>query len=79
MLRPGAPALFSFHVGEETVHVEDFLERPVDLDVHFFSMGTVTAALAGSGLLAEMRLERSPYVPHEYPSTRGYVLAPRPP
>jgi hypothetical protein len=42
-------------------------------------MSAVTAALAQSGLTVEMRLERSPYVPHEHPSRRGYVLARRPP
>lgn len=79
VLRPGAPALLAFHVGQDVIHVDSFLERAVDLDFHFFRMAAVLAALREAGLEPEIHLERSPYVPHEYASTRGYVLARRQP
>lgn len=78
-LRPGAPALLAFHVGREVLHVDSFLDHAVDLDFHLFSTTAVLAALREAGLEPEMHLERAPYVPHEYPSTRGYVLARRRP
>lgn len=79
VLRPGAPALLAFHVGREVLHVESFLGHAVDLDFHLFPMAAVLGALREAGLEPDMHLERAPYVPHEHPSTRGYVLARRRP
>lgn len=76
VLRPGAPALLAFQVGDETVRVEEYLDRKVELDWHFFPMAAVVDALVEAGLSPEMRLERSPY-PQEHPTVRGYVLARR--
>jgi SAM-dependent methyltransferase len=78
VLAPGAPALISFHVGTDTVHLDDFLGAPVDLDFHFFETATVARTLEAAGLRIDMRLERAPHVPHEYPSTRAYLLARKP-
>lgn len=75
VLAPGAPALISFHAGAGTVHLDDFLGAPVDLDFFFFETADVARALESAGLAIEVRLERAPYVPHEYPSTRAYLLA----
>jgi SAM-dependent methyltransferase len=77
VLAPGAPALISFHVGADRVHVTELLATPVDLTFRFFELAEVAAALTAAGLVVEVRLERVPYVPHEYPSTRGYLVARR--
>lgn len=76
VLRPGAPALLAFHVGDETVHLDEFLGAGVDMDWRFLPTNAVVAALESAGLVVEMRLERAPY-PREHPSTRGCVLARR--
>lgn len=81
VLAPGAPALLCFHAhGAETVlHLDDWLGARVSLDWHFWPMSAAVAALEAAGLVAEVRLERAPYVPQEYPTPRGYVLVRRPP
>ncbi len=78
VLRPGAPALLAFHVGGDTIHLDEFLGARVDMDWHLLPMDAVVAALEPCGLRLEMKLERSPYVPREERTTRGYVLARRP-
>jgi SAM-dependent methyltransferase len=75
-LAPGAPALLSFHVGAEAVHVDELLGVAVSLDFVFWETAAVVAALEGAGLRVEARLERSPY-PTEHPSTRAYLIARR--
>lgn len=74
VLRPGAPALVAFHVGDERIHVDEFLGRRIDVDWYLLPMAAVTAALDGAGLAVEVRIERAPYE-GEYPTSRGYVLA----
>ena len=69
----GAPALISFHVGTDRVHLDEFLGAPVDLTFSFFETAQVADALTAAGLTVEVRLERAPYLPHEYPSTRAYL------
>ena len=54
--------------------MEDWLGAKVGLDWRFFPMAVVAAALEGSGLAVEARIERAPYA-NEYPTTRGYVMA----
>ncbi len=77
VLRGGAPALVAFHVGEERLHVDEWLGQRVALDWRFFSMATVAASAEAAGLVVEARVERAPYDGLEYPTQRGYVLARR--
>jgi SAM-dependent methyltransferase len=75
VLRPGGLLLLSFHVGEEAVHVDEFLGQPVSLDFVFFTVEQVTAALAEAGFGQIEVIEREPYPGVEYPSRRAYVFA----
>lgn len=77
VLAPGGLALVSFHVGDETVHVDDLFGVPVDLDFRFHPVAAVARALAGAGLTVIEQTERLPYAGSEYPSRRGYLLARR--
>lgn len=77
VLAPSAPLLLSFHIGTEHVHREEMFGEEVDLDFYFFEMDTVLTALESAGMRIEARLERAPYQPLEYPTTRGYVVARR--
>ncbi|HET8541596.1 MAG TPA: class I SAM-dependent methyltransferase [Anaeromyxobacter sp.] len=74
VLRPGAPFLVGFHVGDDALHVEEWLGHRVGLDWRFFPMAAVTGALEAAGLAVEARVERAAYA-SEYPTPRGYVLA----
>lgn len=77
VLRPGGIVLVSFHVGDETRHVEEMLGQEVSLDFQFYRRDGVESALAAAGLAADAYLERRPYE-SEVDTTRAYVLAHRP-
>lgn len=77
VLRPGGPALLSFHVGDECVRPGEMLGRPVALDFQFYQPEQLARELEAAGFAVEARLVRTPYVPQEHPSQRGYLLARR--
>lgn len=74
-LKPGGWLLLSFHEGDETQHLEEFLERRVTLDFTFFSAGAVRDALAHAGFEVTEVLLRNAYENVEYPNRRAYVFA----
>jgi SAM-dependent methyltransferase len=78
VLRPGGLLLLAFHVGEGSVHVEEFLGRPVALDFVLFTPQSVTGELVRAGLVAVEAIERDPYPGVEYPSRRAYLFAGKP-
>jgi SAM-dependent methyltransferase len=75
VLAVGAPALVSFHVGEQVVHVEDLFGARVSLDFRFHVPRDVIHALRGADLRVIEHVEREPYEGAEYPSRRCYLLA----
>jgi SAM-dependent methyltransferase len=75
VLLPGAPLLLAFHVGNETVHVHEFLGRSVSLDFVFFPSEEVAAALRTAGFGGIEITERDPYPGVEFPSRRAYIRA----
>lgn len=77
-LEPGGLFLFTFHVGEESLHIEEFLDTPVDIDFMFFPVDFIEGAQKTAGFLKIDVLERSPCPDVEYPSTRAYVFAEKP-
>ena len=78
VLRPGGRLLLAFHSGEGTVHVEEFLGRPVTLDFMYFRPQDVCDELATAGFVSIEVIERDPYTDVEYPSRRAYVFADKP-
>lgn len=77
VLRPGAPALLAFHVGDEKLELTEWFDRAVKLEFFFHPWAAVAGALRDAGFTVEAKLERFPYPPLEHPSLRGYVLARR--
>ena len=75
VLVPGGSILLSFHVGEETLHVDDLWGRTVSLDFQFHQPDDVTALLHMAGLIVTESAEREPYDGVEYPSRRCYLFA----
>jgi SAM-dependent methyltransferase len=76
VLRPGGMALLAFHIGDEVKHLEEWWEKPVSLDFHFYQPATLARHLEEAGLHIEAKIERAPYVGSvEHPSQRGYLLA----
>jgi ubiquinone/menaquinone biosynthesis C-methylase UbiE len=71
--------LFSFHIGEQTVHLDSFLDHPVNIDFYFFETNTMTGLLQETGFEIIDVIERQPYPEVEYPSKRAYIWAAKAP
>lgn len=78
VLQPGGLFLFTFHVGEETIHVEEFLGKQVDIDFMYFTVNFISDCLKKSGFEKVEVIERDPYPEVEYQSHRAYVFARKP-
>lgn len=70
-LRPAGRLLVAFHLGDETMHLEEWWGRRVSVDFHFFRSNEVTQALVAAGFELEEVVERDPYPEVEHPSRRA--------
>ncbi len=75
VLQPGGIFLFTYHIGEETIHIDEFLGKEVDIDFMFFTSDFIFSCLKGSGFNEIEIIEREPYPGVEYESRRAYVFA----
>jgi SAM-dependent methyltransferase len=75
VLAPDGTLLASFHRGDETIHVDEFLGCGVDLDFRFFQPDQISQALADAGLETQRVVERRPYPEVEAQTHRFYVVA----
>jgi SAM-dependent methyltransferase len=75
VLRPEGVLLLAFHVGDETLHQDEFFGEPVSLDFHFLHADDLKREVEAAGFAVEAYLQRQPYIGFEHPSTRGYILA----
>ena len=88
VLRAGGYAALAFHVGDETVHREQWWDMPVVLDARFLPvvldarflpLDLVSKLLEKAGLEVKSVEEREPYAPDvEYQSHRAYIVAREP-
>jgi ubiquinone/menaquinone biosynthesis C-methylase UbiE len=78
VLQPGGIFLFTYHVGEETIHVDEFLGKQVAIDFMFFTTDFISSCLKDSGFERMEIIEREPYPGVEYQSRRAYVFAIKP-
>ena len=78
VLQPGGLLLLSFHIGDETLHLDEWWEKPVNLDFYFFQPAEMTHFLVQAGLALDETIEREPYPDVEHPSRRCYILAHKP-
>jgi ubiquinone/menaquinone biosynthesis C-methylase UbiE len=74
VLKKGAHFLFSFHVGEETVHFDKAHDKTIDVDLYYFQTEQLIQLLYNAGFGIIDALERYPYK-EEYQSKRGYIWA----
>lgn len=77
VLKDDGLLLLSFHVGDECIVADNFLESGSTLEFFPFPKRFVTNTLAGAGFVDIEAIERPPYET-EYPSHRCYVFARRP-
>ena len=78
VMRPGAPLLLSFHVGEQVVHVDEMFGQRASVDFVFHQVEDVEAALHSAGFGEVETIVREPYPDVEHPSVRAYVFARKP-
>ena len=78
-LRPGGRLLFSFHIGDTVLHMEEWWGQPVSLDFVFFQPNEMADYVRAAGLDLEEVIERAPYEPDvEHQSHRCYIFARKP-
>jgi SAM-dependent methyltransferase len=78
VLKPGGVLLVTFHIGTQIEHLDEFFEKPVNLDfIHFQPAEMKTwLKLAGFEIMDVIVREPNPEV--EYPSQRAYLFARKP-
>lgn len=75
ILLTGGEILFSFHIGTDAVHLENFLGHEVNIDFCFFETGKIVLLLEEACFSIVDVLEREPYRAVEHPSRRAYIWA----
>lgn len=75
VLKPAGRFLFSFHVGAEENHLEEFLNQKVDVTFYFFEVEEILKLLEKTGFRLLETVVRYPYKDAEYPSRRAYITA----
>jgi ubiquinone/menaquinone biosynthesis C-methylase UbiE len=78
VLQQGGIFLFTYHIGDETIHVEEFLGKKIDINFMFFTTDFIYSCLKKSGFENIEIIEREPYPDVEYQSRRAYVFAIKP-
>lgn len=75
VLKPQGILLFSFHIGNEMKHLDEFLGKSVSIDFTFFEPDDVLKELWKTNFTVDDILIRHPYEDVEYPSKRCYIFA----
>ena len=75
VLDAGGFLLLTFHIGEETLHVKEFLGKAADIEFMLFTTEQIVEALTEVGFECSGVIEREPYPDVEYQSRRAYVFA----
>jgi len=78
VLKPDGVLLVTFHIGQEIKHLDDWWEKPVNLDFAFYLPEEMEAWLKGAGYESEETLVRDPNPDVEVATRRAYVFARKP-
>ena len=78
ILKPDGIFLFTYHIGEETIHVEEFLGKKVDIELMLFKTDFILSSLKNRGFKIIDVICREPYPEVEYETRRAYVFAKKP-
>jgi len=78
VLRPGGILLLAFHIGDGTIHLDEWWGQRVCVDFFFFRSDEVAGYLRATGFEIEEIIEREPYPDVEHQSRRAYIFARRP-
>ena len=78
VLRPGGLLLLSFHIGDDTIHLDEWWGHKVCIDFFFFRSAEIAGYLTSAGFEIEEIIERDHYSDVEHQSRRAYIFARRP-
>ena len=78
VLQPSGVLLVGFHLGTETLHVEELWGHQVVLDFVMFQTEEMAGYLRAAGFEVEVMVERDPYPDVEVQTRRGYIVARNP-
>jgi SAM-dependent methyltransferase len=78
VLKPGGILLVTFHVGEEIKHMDEWWEKPVNLDFAFYLPDQMEASLNEAGFDLVETLVREPNPDVEVATRRAYLFARKP-
>jgi SAM-dependent methyltransferase len=74
VLGRGGALLVAVHGGQGSVHADEMVGEPADLDVTLFSFGELRGRIERAGFAVDEALQRAPYE-KEHPTPRLYVRA----
>jgi SAM-dependent methyltransferase len=78
VLKPGGVLLLTFHIGDGVKHLDEWWEKPVNLDFAFFLPEEMETWLKEVGYELEETLVREPNPDVEVATRRAYVFARKP-
>jgi SAM-dependent methyltransferase len=78
VLKPGGVLLVTFHIGQEIKHLDEWWEKPVNLDFAFYEPAEMENWLQEAGYELEETLVREPNPEVEVVTIRAYVFAKKP-
>ena|ERR1017187_564621 len=78
VLQPSGLLLLSFHIGDETLHVDELWGQSVSMDFFLYQPSAIRQDLESAGLTVEEIIERAPYPEVEFQSRRAYIFARKP-
>lgn len=78
VLQPDGIFLFTYHIGEKMIHIDEFLGKEIDIDFMLFRTDFISRCLQDIGFERVETIERDPYPEIEYQSRRAYVFARKP-
>ena len=77
-LQPGGLLFLAFHLGNETIHRDEWWGHAVSVDYLLFTTAEMTGYLRQAGFEVVDIRERDPYPDVEHPSRRSYMVARKP-
>jgi SAM-dependent methyltransferase len=79
VLRKGGLLLLAFHIGGDSLFVDELWGHRVTMNFYFFKTEAIVRLLAAAGFSIEDTIEREPYAPEvEHQSRRAYIFARKP-
>ena len=78
VLKPGGVLLLAFHIGDETEHLDEWWDKPVNLDFAFYQPKEMKNWLSEAGYELEEILVREPNPDVEVATKRAYLFARKP-